>query len=280
MLEAVRTAGWRTTASGLSDIIDILAESLMEEDLDYVYSLSDALLCHDLSPYPAFYRAAAEVCMARSQPDDSEPDAEERLQIAKVLLEEESVKPKELQKPSHTRVEKLLAQVHDCLLNGLAECPSPGDPERRETQKLYQRREAAGEDEALDDGEAGEEETEDGDDEHESEPESGTEHGHEHDPVGADVSVDTTGDPSMPILYTTPPSPMQSSEGLTAETVQHQGTLSRATLAVRGAPETENPSEHSSESDRLQQQAGATQPTYTGVWRYRSHRLGGEEAGE
>lgn len=76
MLERVRTAGWIISTSQLDDIVNILAESLMEEDLDFVYSLCEALLYYDLSTFPGFYRAAFELFMARSQPDDSEPDSE------------------------------------------------------------------------------------------------------------------------------------------------------------------------------------------------------------
>lgn len=133
----VRTAGWTTNPSELNDIVDVLAEALEEDDLDFVYSLSDALLFHNLDTYPAFYRATFEVFMARSQPDDSDPDAKERLLTAKSLLEEDDRMSKELWGTSEPRVGRMLKQVNECLQNDLVECPPPGHPDRRETQKVY-----------------------------------------------------------------------------------------------------------------------------------------------
>ena len=82
--------------------------------------------------------------MARSQPDDSEPDAEERPNVAKLLLEQES----EI-RDAEPRVNRMLEQVHGCLENSLADCPPPDHLDRQETQKVWRRPEGMREDEDI-----------------------------------------------------------------------------------------------------------------------------------
>lgn len=137
MLTMVRAAEWQTNVAGLDDIVSILAVYIQEDKFDFVFSLCDALLSHDLSTYPAFYRATFQVYMARSQPDDSDLDAEDRLKIAKALLEEDDENSKELWDELRPRVEKMLELVNHCLQHDLSDCPSPGHPDFRDTQKLY-----------------------------------------------------------------------------------------------------------------------------------------------
>ena len=137
MLSEVRTAEWQTDVAELDDIVEVLAEYIQQDNLDFVFSLCDALLRHDLTTYPAFYRAVFQVFTARSQPDDSDPDAEGRLKIAKALLEEKDENSQELWDELKPRVEKLLKLVNESLQDHLLECPPPGHPDRRETRKLY-----------------------------------------------------------------------------------------------------------------------------------------------
>lgn len=220
LLQQAREAEWTAQPSDLDKIVSVLAENIQADKFDFVFSLCDALLRHDLCVYPAFYRATFEVFMARSQPDDSDPDAEERLLTAKELLEREDENSKELWDELAPRVEKMLKLVNESIKNDLLDCPSPGHPDRRETKKLYPGMEGWAEEvEEL-------EEPDDAESEEDSEQAP--------DPKEEAVSSQTESSLSASVKKAT---------GTSSEAAQVEGLSSSVTGAASGTSATAYPSE-------------------------------------